>query len=164
MKFIAERCRTVREKKLQDATSLGAEEFVKKRKALFEAIVNKEKSYLQIRSNEKKANLLVNANNDEVSLMLESKTGWDIAPLLNGKIRFSDLRKAKHTQDLKTEVDKREILRSTDGFSFTNLKKTLYDHERSLLRAESPTMPDSELDVLAKVFKIQSTAEFAMDE
>ena len=135
-----------------------------KRREIWQAIIEKEKSYLHVRSLDKKNMLYLNDGNTDVALALESKTGWDIAPLLDGKIRFSDLRAAKHTNDLTMELQKRECMPAVARPTFTQLKKALLQNERDLLRGQYPTMPDSELDGLAKVFKVQSVAVFAMEE
>ena len=164
LKFLSERCGIVNSNKLEDMNKMGGEEYLNKRREIWQAIIEKEKSYLHVRSLDKKNMLYLNDGNTDVALALESKTGWDIAPLLDGKIRFSDLRAAKHTNDLILELQKRERMPAVARPTFTQLKKALLQNERDLLRGQYPTMPESELDGLAKVFKVQSQAVFAMEE
>lgn len=130
-----------------------------------EAVVKRDQQYLASRSTAKLLAVYQEDAVGEPELNIEKRTGWDLAPEVDGKIRFGNLRAKHHTKDLLDELRKREDMPSTTPApTFTILKERLKANERKLLKEQNKELSDKDLDELVKYFTPQSDALFSIVE
>ena len=88
-------------------------------------------------------------------LAIESETGWHLAPSIEGKVTFSDLRSARDTADLKKELEARGAMPEQPN-NFKRLREALKEDERKALEAANPRLPSEEIDQMARHFTIKA--------
>jgi hypothetical protein len=74
---------------------------------------------------------------------------------LDGKIVFSDLKKAHHKEALIAELQHRHAIPAVERPGFLVFKKALIKDEKKLLRAQFPQADEEQNELLAKTFKPQ---------
>ena len=158
LEIMLERVELLRDKVNKNKGDLGVEEYNKREKEIREAVTHKMESYLTQRSCTKHADLLDNSEEGERTLMVESMTGWDVAPVIEGKVTFADLRKARDQQDVIKELTSRGAM-LPEGYTYKKLVDKLKDHEYERLRALEGLrgVPNAQVKKMAKHFKFMCT-------
>ena len=158
LEIMLERVELLRDKVNKNKGDLGIEEYNKREKQIKEAVTHKIESYLSQRSYVKYADLIGQSEEGERTLTVESMTGWDVAPVIQGKVTFADLRKARDQQDVIKELTARGAM-LPDGYSYKELVIQLKENEYERLRALEGLrgVPNAQVKKMAKHFKIMCT-------
>ena len=133
---------------------VGKEAYDAKAKEIRKAVTDPFEQFLARRSFAKESSLYDKRSVGVPTLNIESKKGWDLAPAVEGKVGFGDLRAKRDIKDMVAELNARGIA-TPQPHKFKELKALLQDHEKKLLKEEDPTLKPDELTEKAKYFTIQ---------
>ena len=128
-------------------------------------MTSRKDQYLAKLSLDKRSALLQKSTPDTPTLVTESRTGWEVAPAVEGRVRFVDLRSAQHINDLFEELSIREYLPpgNRDTWGFRMLVDRLKVDEKKRQKTADPGASDTVIEARCKYFtKLSERAVFSL--
>ena len=149
-----ERLKVLRKKVNDNKGQLGTEEYNRQEEIIRKAVTSRFEQYLEQRSFAKQSSLYVNRAPQQKTLAIESETGWQLSPSIEGKVTFSDLRAARDRDDVIKQLGTRNAL-PEPPHTFNKLKKALQEDERQALEKDDPRAAKTEINERARHFTIR---------